>query len=62
MTVAQTKAKEIVEWFSKNLKSNTPDEDTICAIKICDEVMSAVVTHGAKWHKYNDIKNELLKM
>ncbi len=60
MTVAQTKAKELVEKFKM---FNADDWEAAQYVKVaCDEVMNNVVKHGAKWHEYNEVKNELLKM
>lgn len=69
---AKQKAEELIQKFDESLNhircgSNgievfLREEATKCAIICCDEVMSAVVTNGARWHEYNEIKKELLKM
>lgn len=68
---AQEKAKELIGDFASigrfHGMANVDIELQIefgkdCAKYHCEKIMSAVVQHGAAWHEYNEIKNELLKL
>lgn len=56
MTVAQTKAKELIEQVKADPIKLDEDQVIKCAIIVCDKVMCALVTHGAKWHLYALLK------
>lgn len=59
---AKEKAKELIGKISTRTLFIGGKETIRVANLICDEVMDAVVKHGQKWHEYNEIKNELLKI
>lgn len=68
---AQEKAKELINDFASMGRFHGMSNMDIklqvefgkdCAKYHCEKIMSAVVTHGARWHEYNEIKECLLKM
>lgn len=68
---AQEKAKELIDDFASIGRFHGMANVDIklqmefgkdCAKYHCEIVMDNVVQHGAAWHEYNEIKQELLKM